>query len=73
MSSLGFYGKKFLQITAFSLVLKRVLNGGGGPHFLSGSVISYILNEPLKALPVTEVPDFGIREKIMKVGIHSIL
>ena len=50
-----------------------VLNGGGGPHFLSGSDISYILNEPLKALPVTEVPDFEIREKIMKVGIHSIL
>lgn len=62
-----------LQSEHYALVGRCIglslLNGGGGPHFLSESVAAYIIGEPLKVLPVEEVPDFEIREKIIKVWI----
>ncbi len=65
-----------LQNEHYALVGRCVglslLNGGGGPHFLSESVVSYILGESLGTLSVEEVPDFEIKEKIIKVDLCII-
>ena len=44
-----------------------LLNGGGGPHFLSSAVVHYLLDEPFGDLPMDEVSDIEIRDAIMKV------
>ena len=44
-----------------------IVYGGTGPHFLSSSVVQYIFNQPIHSANVMEIPDYEIREKIVKV------
>ena len=47
---------------AFSL-----LYGGPAPHFLSDSVIAYLLDGPLSTAMIEDIPDCDIQSSLYKV------
>ena len=50
------------HLIAFSL-----LYGGPAPHFLSDSVIAYLLDEPLSTAMIEDIPDCDIQSSLYKV------
>lgn len=55
------------------LISLALVYGGGGPHFLSEALTSYLFNEPITFESVREVLDGDVQANIRKVSLKFIL
>lgn len=50
-------------------IAMSVLYNGPGPHFFSETVANYLLHIPITTVPLEDIPDYEVREKVMQVCV----
>lgn len=54
------------------LIALSLLYGGPAPHFFSGSVLSYMMNEPLSTSMIDEITDYDVQSSLHKVCLFIL-